>query len=78
MVQQGRVTNEALVAMANGNRYYLYNDLQPLMQINYYRIKASGLNGETIYSNIVKVLPEKIKPGMSVYPNPVTKQETKM
>ncbi|HQY40730.1 MAG TPA: choice-of-anchor Q domain-containing protein [Ferruginibacter sp.] len=57
---------------ANGNRYYLYNDLQPLMQINYYRIKASGLNGETIYSNIVKVLPEKIKPGMSVYPNPVT------
>jgi hypothetical protein len=57
---------------ANGNRYYLYNDLQPLMQINYYRIKAIGLNGETIYSNIVKVLPEKIKPGMSVYPNPVT------
>ena len=58
-------------AATNSNNY-LYHDVQPLMQENYYRIKATGLNGETFYSNIVKVLPEKNKPGINVYPNPVT------
>ena len=58
-------------ATATNSSNYLQIDAAPLPLNNYYRIKAIGLNGETTYSNIVKVLPEKSHSAISVYPNPV-------
>lgn len=49
-------------ATATNSSNYLQIDAAPLPLNNYYRIKAIGLNGETTYSNIVKVLPEKVIP----------------
>ncbi|MGB4883402.1 MAG: hypothetical protein WBP01_00070 [Ferruginibacter sp.] len=58
-------------ATATNSSNYLQIDAAPLPLNNYYRIKAIGLNGETTYSNIVKILPEKSYSAISVYPNPV-------
>lgn len=57
---------------ATGNNFYQYKDVQPLSSFNYYRIKAVAQNGDILYSNIVKVLPEHLSNNISVYPNPVT------
>jgi hypothetical protein len=50
---------------------YGKDDLSPLVQDNFYRIKANGLGGEITYSDIVKVAPLPTKAYISVYPNPV-------
>lgn len=62
----GILTREA----ANYNTYR-QTDLSPLAMDNFYRIKAIGLNGEILYSAIVKVAPDKSPALITVSPNPV-------
>lgn len=61
-----------LQADAANSHTYTKNDLSPLSGDNFYRIKATSLDGQVQYSNIVKVAPLKAMPSISVYPNPVT------
>lgn len=61
-----------LQADAANSHNYTKNDLSPLSGDNFYRIKATSLDGQVQYSNIVKVAPLKAMPSISVYPNPVT------
>ena len=62
-----------ITADVTNSRNYAKNDLSPLAQENYYRIKATSLNGQVQYSAIVKVAPVAVTvtPSISVYPNPV-------
>ena len=62
----GIITNAA-----TNSRTYAKDDLSPLSQDNYYRIKATSNNGQVQYSAIVKVAPLKTDGLISVYPNPV-------
>lgn len=50
---------------------YNWTDTNPADNYNYYRIKSIDINGQIVYSKLVKVLMAD-KPIMSVYPNPVT------
>lgn len=54
-----------------GTASYSFTDDKPLSSIGYYRIKAISINGLEQYSAWVKVANEPVKPGFSVYPNPV-------
>jgi len=56
---------------ATNSRQYTKNDLSPLADDNFYRIKAIGLAGDITYSNIVKVVAEKSPALIVVSPNPV-------
>ena len=47
-------------------------DNAPASGTYYYRIKATGIDGEIIYSDIAKATMVKNNAGMYVYPNPVT------
>lgn len=58
-------------AINGGSAAYSRNDLSPLANDNYYRIKATSINGLVQYSAIVKVAPIKAKADIGVYPNPV-------
>ncbi len=58
--------------VATNSSVYQLIDENPLPAFNYYRIKAIDQSGTVIFSNIVKVLPVKNNPAISVYPNPVT------
>ncbi|WP_255155842.1 fibronectin type III domain-containing protein [Ferruginibacter sp. HRS2-29] len=60
-----------ITTAATNSRSYAKDDLSPLAQDNYYRIKATGNNGQVQYSAIVKVAPLKSNGLISVYPNPV-------
>ncbi|MCP9751985.1 GEVED domain-containing protein [Ferruginibacter sp. HRS2-29] len=62
-----------ITADVTNSRNYGKNDLSPLAQDNYYRIKATSSNGQVQYSAIVKVAPiaVTIPASISVYPNPV-------
>ncbi|HMT96090.1 MAG TPA: T9SS type A sorting domain-containing protein, partial [Ferruginibacter sp.] len=62
------------VSATNSSTYQHVDEL-PLPLFNYYRIKAIGLNGEVLYSNVVKVGPEKINSAIQVYPNPIADKE---
>lgn len=61
-----------LNADAVNSRNYSKDDLSPLAGDNFYRIKATGIDGRVQYSNIVKVAPIKSVASVKVYPNPVT------
>lgn len=50
---------------------YTKTDIAPLADDNYYRIKAIGIGGEAIYSQMVKVAPDRSAPQILVTPNPV-------
>jgi hypothetical protein len=66
----GIVTKDPLLnngAVAN----YGVNDLSPLAEDNYYRIRGLLQNGEIIFSQIVKVEPLPYDVGITVFPNPV-------
>jgi hypothetical protein len=62
----------------DGPTTYSKTDISPLPADNYYRIKSTGKDGRTIFSNVVKVAapvkaPEVSSEGtISVSPNPVT------
>jgi hypothetical protein len=54
-----------------GNYGYNFVDVKPLVEDNYYRVKATFVNGEIQYSAIVKVLADTKASSIAVYPNPV-------
>jgi parallel beta-helix repeat protein len=62
--------------LTNSNQQpHLHNqwlDFSPSIGTYYYRIKATGINGEVLYSDVAKVVIVKNMAGMYVYPNPVT------
>ena len=47
-------------------------DVSPATGIYYYRIKATCIDGEVLYSDIAKAVMVKNNEGMYVFPNPVT------
>ena len=47
-------------------------DIAPANGIYYYRVKATGIDGEVLYSDIAKAVMVKNNEGMYVYPNPIT------
>jgi hypothetical protein len=50
---------------------YEWLDATPVANINYYRIKAISLNGESEYSQVLMVQTGKRATGFTLYPNPV-------
>jgi hypothetical protein len=67
----GRLFTGILTAASTNSRAYAKDDLSPLSQDNFYRIKATSISGQVQYSAIVKVAPVKTNASISVYPNPV-------
>ena len=65
-------------AKNNGNSMYSENDINPGDGDNYYRIKAITENGESFYSNIIKLPELKPGPSMVVYPNPVADKKLRL
>ncbi len=50
---------------------YASNDLSPLAEDNFYRVRALLQNGQSVYSQIVKVAPLPFVAGITLFPNPV-------
>ena len=65
-------------AKNNGNSMYSENDINPGDDDNYYRIKAITENGESFYSNIIKLDAMKPAPSIVVYPNPVADKKLRL
>lgn len=65
------IETAAVVGNQGGNATYNYVDSKPLSTDNFYRIKSVGINGNILYSAIVKVGNIKTSPAISIYPNPV-------
>lgn len=63
--------NRILQTTANGSSQYSKPDTNPLSADNYYRIKATGSNGEQAYSPVVKLEAAELHPLLTVYPNPI-------
>lgn len=63
----------AVNAKANDNSTVSYDatDANPLSGMNYYRIKATDVNGKITYSAIVRIKTNDTKATVTVYPNPV-------
>ena len=59
-------------ATLSASATYNKEDVAPLSKENYYRIKATSLNGKVQFSTTVKVATASLKAAMIVYPNPVT------
>ncbi len=58
-------------------RSYQEFDNQPFAGINYYRVKAVGKDGTTVYSNTVRTSTEDLEQIFAkIYPNPVHKDES--
>lgn len=51
---------------------YSYQDMQPLIGRNYYRLKQIDQNGRVSYSAIISITRGKESQQFNVYPNPVT------
>jgi Peptidase family M1 domain len=61
-----------LATGVNGSNVdYNWTDNDPMIGDNYFRIRAVSNSGEIKYSNIVNVKIEKLRPVITVYPNPV-------
>jgi hypothetical protein len=71
----GNQFTKLTVTAATGNgghsASYQVPDAHPVEGYNYYRIKSIDLNGTTAYTNVVKILVEKDKQEITVYPNPL-------
>lgn len=69
----GKNFNKIASLNAQGFSYlynnYSYNDLSPLNGLNYYRLKINLPNGETKYSNVVKVLFGKLNKQVTISPS---------
>ena len=63
----------SLAARGNTNSRTTYShlDLQPVNGYNYYRLKQVDLDGQIVYSEIVR-FNNQIRKNLSVFPNPVT------
>jgi len=69
--KDGKSFDKAASVTATGAAVYNWIDNTPNQDINYYRVKSIGLNGETQYSNIVKISNRNLQPVFTAYPNPV-------
>ncbi len=64
--------NSILPANNNGsNITYTIVDDHPVQGDNFYRVKATGISGQVIYSQVVKVTSIKVNASFNIYPNPV-------
>jgi hypothetical protein len=61
----------AVPALNNGAGSYNWLDKEVTTGWNYYRIKSIGQDGKQSYSQVVKVMIEKVTPLITVYPNPI-------
>ncbi|MEO8416539.1 MAG: hypothetical protein ABI472_22940 [Ginsengibacter sp.] len=72
----GNLYTNIAVREATGNRdlsaSYQLTDEHPLAGFNYYRVKGVDINGQVTYTAITKVLMEKARPDIFVWPNPVS------
>jgi hypothetical protein len=60
----------------SGTNYYKWVDDNPAKGVNYYRLKILQINDNPTYSQVIKVSDNNnSKPGMLLYPNPVTNGE---
>ncbi len=50
---------------------YSFTDNQPAAGVNFYRIKATEVNGKTAFSVVVKINAAAMQTGLTIYPNPV-------
>jgi hypothetical protein len=55
---------------SNSRTVYSHLDLQPVNGYNYYRLKQSDLDGQVVYSEVVRYN-NQIKKHLTVFPNPV-------
>jgi len=60
------------VAPTTTGEDYSYTDINPVVGINYYRIKSTDVTGSVLYSAVAKVLRQTGNTGITVFPNPVT------
>ncbi|MEO8473000.1 MAG: hypothetical protein ABI477_12440 [Chryseolinea sp.] len=56
---------------------YKWTDNSPMYGVSYYRLKMIDYDGSITYSNLVKI-GEKIRKGITLYPNPVTDNTIKL
>ena len=63
---------EVAAVNASGINNYVFEDVQPLTKLNFYRIKQVDIDGKKTYSTIAKVLFDKFGKLLNVYPNPAT------
>ena len=61
--------------VAKGSSDYSFIDASPVAGINYYRIKATDIDGKTIYSSVVSAKQVASISSISVYPNPVKNKQ---
>ncbi len=59
---------------SNSLQNYQWNDLHPLNNQNYYRIKAIGKDGKIVYSKTILIQLQKRNSEITIYPNPVKQQ----
>ena len=67
-------TKFATVSATNTATAHTYSsyDAAPVNGTNYYRVRTNGVNGQSTLTAIVKlVFGKAVKPGISIYPNPV-------
>jgi hypothetical protein len=67
----GRLYVEMGTVPASGKNTYTWTDVQPYTGVNYYRIRATEINGITKYSTVAIVNLSKGGKGIGVYPNVV-------
>ena len=65
------LAGQAAINNAGGTASYSYNDVQPYVGVNYYRVKAVSTSGAESYTAVVKLAPVNEKASFSVSPNPV-------
>jgi len=70
--------NRGAVGNNNSSATYDFIDGLPFAADNFYRIKATSINGQIQYSNIVKLGGNKGSSLISVYPNPVENKKLQL
>lgn len=66
-----KVGTQAPTGLITSERWYSWQDIQPIKVDSYYRIKSTDQLGEQKISKVVKINVINSKPGIRVYPNPV-------
>jgi hypothetical protein len=67
----GTSFNEIGSVRANKSGAYNFSDVNPFVGVNYYRVKAVGIDGASKYSTVLKVNNAKGGSEFAIYPNPV-------
>jgi hypothetical protein len=62
--------NMQLMSGASNELKYSFNDVSPLSSVNYYRARYKNIDGQTTYSEVIKIEGE-YKTQFSIYNNPV-------